>query len=304
MIDKKELDSLIYLLDDTDENIFRQVQDYILALGKEVVPALEETLHQDDNPLRLERLQVLIKHIRAGELVEELRSWKASEELNLLKGVLIINRLEYPDIDEKIIENHIEKIKLDAWLELNQNLTSFEKVKVLNYIIFDLHGYKGNTDEYHHYDNSFLSKVIETKKGNPISLAILYSLVAQRLNIPIYGVNLPQHFVLGYRSDDEWNIIERFNDPSDLHPEDTGDVLFYINPFSEGLILSRDSLKSFLQQLKIDAKPEFLKFCSNTEILKRVIRNLLFSFETYKKEDKIDILKAMMAVLEDDIPEA
>lgn len=299
MIDKKELDSLIYLLDDTDEDVFRQVQTRIIALGNEAIPVLENTLQQDNNPLRLERVQMLIKYIRAGQLVDELKAWNAGPEQDLFKGVLIINRIEYPDIDEQLIENHIDKIKLDAWLELNNNLTSFEKVKVLNYIFFELHGYKGNTEEYHHYNNSFLSKVIETKRGNPIMLATLYSLVAQRLNIPIYGVNLPQHFVLGYRSEDEWNIIDRFNDPSNLNPEDTGDVLFYINPFSEGLILSRDSLKSFLQQLKIDPQPEYLKFCSNKEILKRVIRNLLFSYETYKKEDKIDTLKAMMAALDD-----
>lgn len=300
MINKNELDSLVYLLDDTDEEIFNEVSSKIISLGSDALPHLEDYLLNDNNPLRLERIGQLIRRIQTGQLVHNLKEWKDTQDHDLLDGVLILNRIEYPDVTRSEIDTQIDKIKLDAWLELNNNLTSFEKVKILNYVMFEVHGFKGNTDEYHHYNNSFLSKVIEQKKGNPITLAILYSLIAQRLNIPVYGVNLPQHFVLGYKSEDEWNIIERFNDPSNLDPEDSGDVLFYINPFSEGLILSKDSLKSFLQQLKIDPKAEYLRFCSNIEIIKRMIRNLLFSYETYKKEDKIETLKAMMSVLTND----
>ncbi|MCB9240290.1 MAG: hypothetical protein H6608_04105 [Flavobacteriales bacterium] len=97
-----------------------------------------------------------------------------------------------------------------------------------------------NTDAH----NSFLSRVLEHRTGNPISMAIVYSLIAQRLNIPVYGVNLPQHFVLGYRSEEGLEIIRRFNDPSALGMGMTGDVMFYINPFSEGLILNHESLSS------------------------------------------------------------
>lgn len=46
--------------------------------------------------------------------------------------------------------------------------------------------------------NSFINTVIESRKGNPLSLSLLYSVIAESLDLPIYGVNLPNHFVLAY----------------------------------------------------------------------------------------------------------
>jgi hypothetical protein len=96
---------------------------------------------------------------------------------------------------------------------MNFDLNPTEKVKILNYILYQVHGFKGNVDSYHDPSNSFLNQVLETKKGNPILLAVLYILIAQRLNIPIYGVNLPQHFVLAYLEEKgKSNLEMRFND--------------------------------------------------------------------------------------------
>ena len=66
---------------------------------------------------------------------------------------------------------------------------SFEKVKILNHNFFEVHQFEGDTEEYHHSKNLYIGSVLDRKKGNPVGLAIVYSLVAQRrLNIPIYGV--------------------------------------------------------------------------------------------------------------------
>ena len=62
-----------------------------------------------------------------------------------MDGVFIINKILDPNLDRQSIENQLDKIKLDAWLELNYDLTSFEKVKILNRIIFDVHKFTGDT---------------------------------------------------------------------------------------------------------------------------------------------------------------
>ena len=134
-----------------------------------------------------------------------------------------------------------------------------EKVKILNRIIFDVHKFTGDTENYHHSKNSFLSSVLERKKGNPISLAVIYSIVAQRLNIPIYGVNLPQHFILGYVKDLEWPPLLRFNDESLSRESQYNDILFYINPFNNGLIFNQENIHKFLKQLKLEVKEDYFK---------------------------------------------
>lgn len=297
MINEKEISNLIYLLDDTDEEVIEQIEQKILSLGIEALPILEDASHQESESIRLERLVLLIRKLRKSGIQKDLINWKESPEQDLLTGMMILERIESPYTDLKHIHAQIDKVKLDAWLELNYDLTSFEQVKILNYIFFQVHKFKGNTENYHDVNNSYISKVLETRQGNPISMAIVYSLIAQRLNIPIFGVNLPQHFVLGYRSAEGVEIIKRFNDPGTVGGPDEGDIMFYINPFSEGLVLNHESLASFLKQLNIEPKPEYFKVCSNVEILQRVLRNLLFSYEKIEAEDKAELVRRLMEIL-------
>ena len=73
-----------------------------------------------------------------------------------------------------------------------------DHIKLINHVLYNIHGFSGNTTNHKDPQNSYLSQVLETKKGNQISLAIIYSVIAQKLDIPVYGVNLPQHFILAY----------------------------------------------------------------------------------------------------------
>ena len=280
----EDFKNMVYLLDDSDERVVRHIEEQILAMGYESIPILESLWPDEKSIQRQEKIINLINQINKNLLAEDFRDWYNSEDQDLMEGLFIINKILDPTVDRQYIENQINKIKLDAWLELNYDLTSFEKVKILNRIIFEVHNFKGDTDSYHHSKNSFLSSVLERKKGNPILLAIIYIIVAQRLNIPIYGVNLPQHFILGYVKDLEWPPLLNFNDPSILKDDNHSDILFYINPFNNGLIFNQDHIYTFLKQLNIEAKSEYFNVCSNLDMVKRVLKNLEIS---YAKENNL-----------------
>jgi regulator of sirC expression with transglutaminase-like and TPR domain len=297
-MNSEELKNLIYLLEDPDEEVAGHVRDKILSFGPDAIVYLEEASLKEDDVLRLDRLVKLINLLKKQEIVQDLVDWKNELHPDLLQGMVLLERLEHPEIHTQDIERHIEKIKLDAWLELNYDLTSFEQVKILNYIFFDVHKFKGNTEDYHDLNNSFLSQVMESKMGNPVSLAIIYILVAQRLNIPIYGVNLPQHFVLGYRDEEGLSIISRLNDSPTLNPMSDSRIMFYINPFSKGSVLNYDSLKSFLKQLNIEPKDSYFNVCGPIDIVKRVLRNLIFSYNKAEKKDKVELCKLMLQALD------
>jgi len=294
MIDAKEIANLIYLLDDTDTEVVEQIQGIILSYGYDALPFLEEAAMDDGEVLRLERLNFLIQELKKTLIVRDLKNWRDTNQDNLLEALLIVERIEFPHVDAQTIQNKLDKIRLDAWLEFKYDLTSFEQIKVLNYVFFKVHKFKGNEDNYHGVDNSFLSKVLDNKTGNPVSLGIIYALIAQRLNIPVYGVNLPQHFVLGYKSVEGVEILKSFNEESSLINDEKGEVMFYINPFTEGLILNGESIRSFLEQLKIEPDPKYFGICSNLEIVKRVLRNLAFSYGKAKNEKKSRMVKNML----------
>lgn len=300
MINESEIKALISLLDDTDEDVVSQVEKRLFQLGPDVIPALEQPWDSTDiNELRQRRIDDIIKKIQSQSLTSELRKWKQTNQTDLLEGALIINRVKYPDVDRQFIDNLIDKIKLDVWLEMHYDLTSFEKIKILNYVFFDVHRFLGDNEDYHNPDNSYLSRVFERKKGNPISLAIIYSLVAQRLRLPVFGINLPQHFIVGYLENYSDTEPLRLNESKMMIPEPDARVQFYINPFNKGSIFPRENLYVFLKQVNIEPREEYFLPCTNIEILKRMVRNLISAYEKLKNPAMIQQYEAMMAVLDE-----
>ncbi len=136
--------------------------------------------------------------------------------------------------------------------------------------------------------NSFLrSQVLVTKKGNQISLAIIYSIIAQKLDIPVYGVNLPQHFILAYVDET-------------METEFEGGILFYINAFNKGFIFGRRDVDMFLKQLNLKAEKQFYEPCSNADIIRRVLRNLISAYENLGSAEKVAELNELLEIMTED----
>ena len=163
-----------------------------------MIDYLESAWEQAFDPIQQERIANLVHEIQFGIVKEELKLWYQGGAFDLLQGVLTINKYQYPDLDEQKMINQIEAIKRDIWLQMIYEASPAEQVKLINHVFYNIHGFSGNTTNHQDPQNSYLSQVLETKKGNQISLAIIYSIIAQKLDIPVYGVNLPQHFILAY----------------------------------------------------------------------------------------------------------
>ncbi|MGP8217110.1 MAG: transglutaminase-like domain-containing protein [Bacteroidia bacterium] len=286
-LNKKEVSALISLLDDPDEKIFVSIKDKLLHIGEKVIPVLEDAWESSFNPLLQTRIENIIHRIQFEKILDSLAAWKMNDSDNLWEGAMIIARYQYPDLKEDKLEKQVQLIKQDVWLELNENLTALEKVRVINHILFEVHRFSGNTENYNAPENSFLNKVIENKKGNPLTLAIIYLIIAKQLQMPIFGVNLPQHFIMAYV------------DENDLSEKDWEDkILFYINPFSKGAVFSRREIDMFLKQLNISPEKMYYTPCSNISIIERLVRNLISAYNKLGHPDKVAELEDMLKILE------
>lgn len=282
----KEVIALITLLDDPDEVIYSQVKERFVILGPPAIPHLETAWENSFDAIMQKRIEIIIHTIQFEILQKALKKWAIEEQEDLLKGILILSRYQYPDLDETKIRKSLDQIKQDVWLELNDDLTALEKVKVLNHILFEVHQFSGNITNYHAPQNSFINNVLESKKGNPLMLSVLYMLICKELNIPIYGINLPQHFVLAYLNDYA-NLIDVNNKTL------SNNILFYINPFSKGLMFNQKDIDQFLKQLNLEPEAKYYIPCSNIEIVKRALNNLIFSYEKLGYLEKVDELKGL-----------
>lgn len=283
MINPTEVNSLIRLLDDPDTEIFVHVHEKLISYGPEVIQYLESAFEQAFDPIQQERIANLVHELQFGTVKNDLKLWYQSGAFDLLQGILIINRYQYPDLDEQKVINQIEAIKRDIWIQMMNEASPVEQVKLMNHVFYSIHGFSGNTANHRDPQNSYISQVLETKKGNQISLAIIYSIIAQKLDIPVYGVNLPQHFILAYLDESRETEFE-------------GGILFYINAFNKGFIFGRRDVDMFLKQLNLQFDKQFYEPCSNADIIKRVLRNLISAYEHLGSSEKVDELNELLNI--------
>ena len=282
---QKELPSLLKLLDEPDQSIYSDVENRILSYGIEAREFLKDANLYNTDEISRERIQSLLSKINLQYIKTELQKWKNSSEKDLLSGMLLIAEYRYPELNKEEINKKIDLIRKDAWLELNQNTTALEEVKILNHVIFDIHGFKANKQNFYAPENSYINNLLDFKYGNPISLSILYSIIAQKLDIPIYGINLPEHFILAY-------VEAPF--PLNATKED---ILFYINAFNSGIAFPRNEIEDFLNKIEITPQTHHFIPCSNIVILQRVINNLINSYNQENQQDKVIELDSLLHTL-------
>ncbi len=282
---EKEIKALLLLLEDPDNEVFKHVSESLLEKGENVIPELEKAWEKSLNEVLQERIESLIQEIQFSSTQKQLKEWKEKGAVDILKGAFLIAKYQYPDLKYDNILSLFNKIKQDAWLEMNSNLTALEKVRVINHIIYQIYEFSGNSSNFFAPQNSYINHVLESHKGNPLTLGIIYIALAQELDIPIYGVSMPRNFILAYV--DENNIHNPYED----------EILFYINPFNKGTVLGKREIDYFLKQQKLEPKKSYYNPCSNIEIIKKLILNLIYSYEKLGYPEKVDNLKDLYSII-------
>lgn len=272
-MNSNELKALVSLLDDSDNEVSAHVENQIRALGDDIIPFLEKQWEESGfDPILQKKIEELIHDLQYNNLLSRLKKWKKDGASDLLEGLWLIATYQYPELSLEGLKQEINKIYFEVWLQMRDEIHPEDNIRILNQVFFDKYKFSPNTKNFHSPSNSMINQVLELKRGNPISLCSIYLLVAQKLNLPVYGVNLPSLFILTYESKS---------------------TQFYINVFNKGLIFSKKDIDSYLKQMNIAPQPMFYEPCSNLEIIKRTLVNLVVSFtknSDNQKSKEINIL--------------
>jgi regulator of sirC expression with transglutaminase-like and TPR domain len=288
---EKELNALISMIDEPSEKVFAAIRQKIADYGRDAIPVLEDAWMNSFSEEQNERLERLIGDIRFSDLYAELQKWKQFNQDDLLAAFVIICRFRYPDFDEEKYLVQLARLKQDAWLEMNDELTALEKTKVLNHIFYDVWGFRGISPQHKITINSyFLNEVLDTKKGNALSLGIIYISLAQHLNIPVFGVDLPRHFVLTYLEDaSPVKVAQGYN---------KDEILFYINAMNKGAVFTTNEVDLYIQRMKLEAQDSYYLPCSNLTIVRRLIAELISAYKSEHESEKVTDLEELLAVLD------
>lgn len=277
---KKEIKALISLLDDIDYEVALHVEQKIVSMGEGIIPFLEEEWEETLDSELQKKIEDLIHSLQFDGLLRRLKEWKEAGGVDLIEGMWLVNTYLYPDVELATLHKALDQLYFDAWTNMKESMHPYDQVKTLNNTLFREKKFTANTKNFHSPSNSMMHLALETRRGNPLTLCVIYMTIAQRLGMPVYGVNLPNLFILTYKK---------------------GDVQFYINVYNKGLMLSKADIDNYIVQLNLNPVDIFYEPCSNIEIIKRALRNLAFSFEkTNDLEKATEVTKLLTAITEED----
>jgi len=183
------------------------------------------------------------------------------QQLPLLEAAVCIAQDEYPDLDVQTVLGDVDQLLARLRRRCPSDAGALQRLRALNQFFFRDLGFGGNVNHYYDPDNSYLNAVLRTRRGIPISLAVLWLELAQGLGLRAMGINFPGHFMV------------KVNLPN-------GQVV--IDPFS-GQSLSREELSERLEPYKrrnglvddFDVPVGlYLQAAPARDILARMLRNL------------------------------
>ena len=180
---------------------------------------------------------------------------------DLLDGVLLIARQQYPDLDMAKYKSLVDAMARQTVERLSKADTKIEKINSYNQLFFKELGFHGNTDEYYDPRNSYISDVLDRKEGIPITLSSVYLMLGWVAGCQLHGLNFPGHFLVEWRESS-----------TDLTQN------IYIDVFNGGQILTLEDLQERLSKnLEGDQKLEavfHLQSAGIRGILHRTLGNL------------------------------
>ena len=246
--------ALVNLLGDDDASIYQTVRDKILSFGDDAGEWLRPYRLSDDPVLR-RRAREIVQHFDR----QEADTWflafclKHGEEFDLEEGVWLLAMTQYPDINVGAYRALLDHFAVEIRERIDFSETDKEILTTVNNYVFDELGFSGDQESYYDPQNSYLNRVVDRRRGNPINLSLLYLLLARRLELPVAGIGLPGHFICRYQSTSEE---------------------IYIDPFHHGKFLTKADCIQYLVSGSHGLQDEFLAPVSTRRMLMRICSNL------------------------------
>ncbi|OGR82663.1 MAG: hypothetical protein A3J74_00230 [Elusimicrobia bacterium RIFCSPHIGHO2_02_FULL_57_9] len=274
-LNEKALRSLVGLLDDEDPRSLDLVKNHILNVGEPIIPFLEELRAKSGAEIAA-KADAITRELRFMDLNDKFSALAKVIDPDLEKGVLLLARFGYPGIDTRIYSNWLDQVAAKIESDLPQKSTETVVFQRLNSYLFQALGFVGNEARYYDPDNSYLNRVIDSRRGIPVSLSVIYLLLAKRLRLPAHGVATPGHFLVSFR---------------------TGSRSCFVDAYHRGRLMDLSDIRRMLLRSGYEFRPEFLSRSTSRDIIVRMMRNLISIYEKMSCPDRAEMLSSLVEVM-------
>jgi regulator of sirC expression with transglutaminase-like and TPR domain len=200
----------------------------------------------------------------------------AEDQIDLAAVALEIARIAYPDLNAAPYLRRLDEIAAQVESGRNDPLSVIEAI---NECLFERLGFRGNSEDYFDPRNSFLNDVLDRRTGIPITLSVVYMEVARRIDLAIFGVGFPGHFLV-------------------KHP---GDPEIIVDCFHQGKILLAQDCEARLEEVygrPLPLAPEYLQVVNKKQIVTRMLQNLHAVYTQSQERGMIQQVEGILAAIE------
>ncbi|MEM7184081.1 MAG: transglutaminase-like domain-containing protein [Spirochaetota bacterium] len=281
-ISAKEIEEYFYQLEFSGT---QKKEDVIYSIAQKIpwTYSIKEIIDQIEDPTLRAFSRNFMEAINIRRVYHYIAKIKEKDNrsnyIDLEQGVFLISSIGDPHISYSKVSDKLNSLaeKVMELFELNKLILSDDvKIHLLSRVLHQEEGFNGNKEDYQNPNNSYLSYVLKSKLGIPLSLSVLYLLVGLRLKLPLYGANFPLHFMLFY---------------------ETPKFKSFIDPFHGGVLVERNTCAKFLEANGFSDVPEKFIKPSTTTILKRMVTNLINIYKNQENHDKENIFLKLLEIL-------
>jgi regulator of sirC expression with transglutaminase-like and TPR domain len=205
--------------------------------------------------------------------------------LPLTEAALALAQDPYPDVDVQGVLSSLDALAARLARKIEADADPVQKLEALNQFFYDELGFAGNLNDYYDPDNSYLNRVLEKRRGIPISLAVLYLELAQQIGLSARGVSFPGHFLLRVAVPGGEVML----DPMTGSALSESEMIEMLEPFVSGPATRGDSVARTLRGLLQPARPR--------EILARMLRNLKAIYEQTERWQRLLAVQQRLVLL-------
>lgn len=264
------------LLDDPSPAVRQALLTYF---GRNAQGSLEFLRHVASQPNRALAVHATayLRELNFSDPVTEFRGFIRSLNYELETGALLLSRTVHPDLDIGGSCAQLDALANRCRELIAEPAAARDKCRALNRVLFHENGFRGNTEHYADPLNSFLDQVLVRRKGLPITLSIVYLLVAERIGLSLEPIGLPGHFLVGCYAED---------------------IPFYIDPFNGGRMLTANEAFVMLRKHSLSPTIADLAPTPVREVLCRCCRNLVNHYTVANDHDRARLFAEFVAEFE------
>lgn len=234
-------------------------------------------LHKKVSEVNLElafRVEVLIQEKTYEAFIEELEGLISRGDSDLETLMLFLARFIDQDIEEKSMIDSLDELAFECQKYIDETPDLSPGVALAEFL-GKISRFRGNDENYYAVGNSSIDCVLASRKGLPITLSVLYILVGERLNIPVKGVALPGHFIVG------------------IFEEGTST---FLDPFNRGNQLTVVECEALARNAGYPFSANYLDPVDEKLIFPRMLNNLKFVFKREEKDDEEGVVEQFLKI--------